>query len=724
MAGSIVLTYNYSAQPQIVTVPAGTVGPTITVAGAAGGSGGSDAGASAGGYGSGRRATFAIPTRTSEYQLTFYVGNVADNGFGCVASSGSGGGGDCGGNLDGDGGRGGNAGGSGCSGGGGGGGGATAVYDSFTGTYTVVAGGGGGGGGASLNASGGGGGVASAFSVNASITPLDGGQGADKGGDGAGGGGGGGGCVVNAGGGGAGQDNSSGGGGGAGGQSRYNTYSLVAGTDTSSYSGFVQLTFTSPAVLTYFRANDQSPSTTIDSGQSVVLSWSTNFGTINTATSASINQGVGSVSTGINSITVGPLTTTTVFTMTVSDGSTTAQKSVTVNVAAPDNIPDLFTFSSVTDAAISTSYTSNTVTISGLGTGISVNVSATNGAETSVNGGAFSTATKTITNGQTLAVRMTSSASYNTLKSTTVSVGSTDAIWNITTASAPAQIPNTFSFNNVIDAPLQAYTNSNIVTISGITQSVTVSAPTNNFESSVNGGAFSTAAKTITNGQTLQLRVLTSNVLGETKFTNITVGGGSPVSWNVTNVLVADSNPDYFNIDDVSNATASTLTSSSPITITGINVPTTVSTTNGAQISVNSGAYVNSPTTINNNQTLAVRLTSSATPGGIVTTDVTVGSLTDTFNITTTTAGDTNPDPFSFIARVGQPPSTLVESNAVVITGITSPSPVLITGGAQLSINGGSWVTSGTINNGDTLKIRITSSATLGGSVSTTVTIG
>ena len=107
MAGSIVLTYNYSAQPQIVTVPAGTVGPTITVAGAAGGSGGSDAGASAGGYGSGRRATFTIPTRTSEYQLTFYVGNVADNGFGCVASSGSGGGGDCGGNLDGDGGRGG-----------------------------------------------------------------------------------------------------------------------------------------------------------------------------------------------------------------------------------------------------------------------------------------------------------------------------------------------------------------------------------------------------------------------------------------------------------------------------------------------------------------------------------------------------------------------------------------------------------------------------------------
>lgn len=722
MAGSITLTYNYSAGAQTITVPGGTQSPTITVAGGRGGSGGADAGGSPGGGGSGRVGTFTIPQRSEDYQLTLYVGAAGDNGVGCVAGTGGGGGGDCGGNNDGDGGRGGNAGGSGCSGGGGGGGGCTAVLDSAVGGYTVIAGGGGGGGGAALNTNGGGAGTAGAFSAAAGITPSDGSQGADKGGDGSGGGGGGGGSGG-AGGGGAGSDNGGVSGGGGGGGSQYNTYSLVSQT-TNNGAGYVVITFTAPASISYFRANDQYPTTTITQGETVVLSWSTNLGATNTATSASINQGVGAVSTGTQQIIVGPLNATTQYTLTATDGSTTDTESVTVQVVAPDTTADAFAFSNVTDASLSTLYTTSAVTISGLGNGISVNVDATNGAETSVNGGAFSTATKTVTNGSTLAVRMTSSASYNTGKSTTVSVGSVTGVWSITTISPPSQNPNPFSFNNVTEASLQTYINSNTVTITGITQAVTVTSPSNGFESSVNGGAFSTAAKTINNGETLQLRVLTSNVLGENKNTAITVGDSAPVTWSVTNVAVADSSPDFFDILDVTGAAVSTLTNSNAITITGINVPTTVTTTNGAQISVNGGAFVNSPTTINNNQTLRVRLTSSADYGGVVSTNVTVGNLTDTWNLYTTTAGDTIPDAFTFINKPNQAPNVWVESNTILITGITSPSPISITGGAQISINGGAWVTSGNINNGETLKVRITSSATLGGSVNTQISVG
>ena len=720
MAGSITLTYNYSAQAQVITIPAGTQSPTILVAGARGAGGGSDAGGSAGGYGQGRRASFTIPQRSVDYTLTLYVGDVGSSGFGCVAGTGGGGGGDCGGTNDGDGGRGGNAGGSGCSGGGG----ATAVLDSFIGGYGVVAAGGGGGGGASLNANGGSGSSGGLFQSVASVSLVDGGQGADKGGDGAGGGGGGGG-HTGGGGGGAGQDNSSGGGGGSGGTSRYHTsYTMVAGSENLSDSGYVQITFTAPATIQYFRANGQYPSTTIVQGETVALSWDTKLNNIETCTSASINQGVGAVSVGTQQIIVGPLNATTVFTLTATDGSTTDTETVTVNVVAPDTEVDSFAFSSVLDASLSTLYTSSAITLSGLGNGISVNVTATNGAETSVNGGAFSTATKTVTNGSTLAVRMTSSPNYNTVKSTTISVGSVNSVWSITTVSPPSQTPNPFTFNNVIDAALSAYTTSNTVTITGITQSVTVTSPTNGFESSVNGGAFSAAAKTITNGQTLQLRVLTSSTLGDTKSTTITVGDGSPAPWSVTNVLVADSAPDFFDIPDVIGAALNTVTSSTPITITGINVPTTVSTTNGAQISINGGAFVNSPTTINNNQTIAVRLTSANSYGGVVSTDVTIGGLTDAWNLYSTTAGDTIPDAFNFSNRINQPPGVLVTSNTVQITGITSPSPVTVTGAAQFSVNGGPWITSGNINNGDTLTLRITSSATLGGSVSTTISIG
>ena len=724
MAGSITLTYSYSAQAQVITIPSGTQSPTILVAGARGGDGGSDAGASPGGYGQGRRASFSIPQRNVDYTLTLYVGDVATSGFGCVAGTGGGSGGDCGGTNDGDGGRGGNAGGSGCSGGGGGGGGATAVFDSFIGGYSVVAAGGGGGGGASLNASGSAGSNGGLFQSVASVSLADGGQGADKGGDGAGGGGGGGG-HTGGGGGGAGQDNSSGGSGGSGGTSRYhNSYTMVANSENLSNSGYVQITFTAPASIQYFRANGQYPSTTIVQGETVVLSWDTRLNNIETCTSASINQGVGAVSVGQQQIVVGPLNATTVYTLTATDGVTTDTETVTVNVVAPDTEVDTFAFPNIIDANLSTLYTASSITLSGLGNGISVTVSATNGAETSVNGGAFSTTNKTVTNGSTLSVRMTSSATYNTVKSTTISVGSVNSVWSITTQSPPSQTPNAFSFNNVTDAPLSSYVTSNTVTITGITQSVTVTSPTNGFESSVNGGAFSTAAKTITNGQTLQLRVLTSNTLGDTKSTTVTVGDGAPVSWQVTNVLVADSAPDFFDIPDLVGAALNTLTGSTAVTITGINVPTTVSTTNGAQIRINGGTWVNSPTTINNNQTLEVRLTSANSYGGVVSTDVTVGALTDVWNLYSTTAGDTIPDAFNFANRINQPPGVLVTSNTIQITGITSPSPVTVTGAAQFSINGGSWVTSGNINNGDTLTLRITSSATLGGSVSTTISIG
>ena len=122
---------------------------------------------------------------------------------------------------------------------------------------------------------------------------------------------------------------------------------------------------------------------------------------------------------------------------------------------------------------------------------------------------------------------------------------------------------------------------------------------------------------------------------------------------------------------------------SEPVAITGINVPTNVTASNGAEIRVGSGSWVNgnTGTTITNGQNLRVRITSSADPGGVVETDVTVGALSDTFTVTTTTANDTTPDPFYFANRDNQAPNTYIESNVIVLQGITSPSNVSVTGG-------------------------------------------
>lgn len=501
---------------------------------------------------------------------------------------------------------------------------------------------------------------------------------------------------------------------------------------------------TVPTHIQYFRGNDESDDLDIYPGDPITFSWSTQLGTFAGATSGEIYAVIGGVETLVYSIPSGSLlignytlsvgpSVATLYRLKVNGNTGIATKDLQVNMLALDTSPDAITFDSVSDAEVSNLYTSNTVTIGGVQ--VPVTVSATNGAITSKNGGTFDSTNKTVSNGDTITLQMTSSANYGTKKTTGVTIGDFNTSWSITTKTEPAQIPNTFTFQNVTDAPVLSYVLSNEVTITGITQTVPVSAPSDvvgGFESRVNDGTgwgpWSGDPKQIANGQKLQLRVLTSDVLGDTKTTAISVGAGSAVPWSVTNVTIADSNPDFFNFEDKLNQPASTAVTSDTLTITGINVPTTVTTTNGALISVNGSGFGTSPAQIQNNQTLRIRLTSSATPGGEVSTTIVIGnspltSISDDWKVVTTTAGDIDPDAFYFLDKDNQPPNTYIESNTVLIQGITSPSPFTVTNG-QASINGGAWVFTGDVYNGDTMKLRMLTSPNPSTAKSISITVG
>jgi hypothetical protein len=87
------------------------------------------------------------------------------------------------------------------------------------------------------------------------------------------------------------------------------------------------------------------------------------------------------------------------------------------------------------------------------------------------------------------------------------------------------------------------------------------------------------------------------------------------------------------------------------------------------------------------------------------------------------TAGVTGINPFYFVALVNQPLSTLLSSNTVSISGNTVPVPISITGG-QYSINMGSWTSvSGSVNAGDVVQVRQTSSASYNTTTTTTLTV-
>ena len=88
------------------------------------------------------------------------------------------------------------------------------------------------------------------------------------------------------------------------------------------------------------------------------------------------------------------------------------------------------------------------------------------------------------------------------------------------------------------------------------------------------------------------------------------------------------------------------------------------------------------------------------------------------------TPSDTTPDAFIFIDQTGVPLNTLRESNSITVSGITGPTPISITGG-EYKIGAGSYTSSpGTVNNGNTVTVRQTSSISFSTTTNTTLTIG
>ncbi len=83
------------------------------------------------------------------------------------------------------------------------------------------------------------------------------------------------------------------------------------------------------------------------------------------------------------------------------------------------------------------------------------------------------------------------------------------------------------------------------------------------------------------------------------------------------------------------------------------------------------------------------------------------------------------------VERFEMPPYTLLNTyyesyNMVTITGVAAPLPVSMTGQGvpQVSINGGGWTASGTVANGQTVRVRLRSPALPGDLVVATITIG
>ncbi|MDD2925569.1 DUF1566 domain-containing protein, partial [Rhodoferax sp.] len=176
----------------------------------------------------------------------------------------------------------------------------------------------------------------------------------------------------------------------------------------------------------------------------------------------------------------------------------------------------------------------------------------------------------------------------------------------------------------------------------------------------------------------------------------------------------------------------SSLIESNTIAATWVGTSATISVSNGEYALSNDGGttwsgWTSIAGTVTSSDQIKVRHISSASALTATQTTLTVGSSSGTFT-STTLDFDNTPDAFAFRSKTGILPATLQESNVVTVSGINTATAITVSGGEYATsldgTNWGAWQTSGLVNNGERVKVRHTSSASLLGTTSTVLTIG
>ncbi|ODR95214.1 hypothetical protein AUC70_05815 [Methyloceanibacter stevinii] len=310
-----------------------------------------------------------------------------------------------------------------------------------------------------------------------------------------------------------------------------------------------------------------------------------------------------------------------------------------------DTVPDAFSFNDVTDADLDTLILSNGIMVGGIDAPTGVSVSGEGNAEIRIDGGSWVTSGH-IEAGQTLEVRLTSSASFGTALAAIVDIGGVTDEWNVITVPQDTE-PDAFAFADMADQEASTQITSNTVTINGINTVVDISVSGDgNPEYRIDSGPWTSADGTIEDGQTLEIRLTSDATAGAMSSATITVGELSD-QWDVTTIDV-DTVPDTFTFADVTDRVVDTLVISNSVAITGIDAPANISITGAGspEYRIDGGSWTSADDTIANGQTLELRLTSSASNVTLHSATVTIGGISDQWNVTTISAGSDCTDNF------------------------------------------------------------------------------
>lgn len=213
----------------------------------------------------------------------------------------------------------------------------------------------------------------------------------------------------------------------------------------------------------------------------------------------------------------------------VVDTANNADAATTAVGAAADITPDPFGFAEQTDVARGATITSETAMIAGIDAPVSIQV--VGGSYSLDCSGAFTSSAGTIASGQTVCVRHTSGADFDTNTDTVLSIGGASEMFRSTTLPRDTT-PDPFSFTDRGDVEPLAEVVSDAVVVSGINDATSVRV--GGGEYSLNGGDFTESPAVVVEGDIVRVRHTAAGAHQASIDTTLVIGGGSDVFTSTT----------------------------------------------------------------------------------------------------------------------------------------------------------------------------------------------
>lgn len=387
------------------------------------------------------------------------------------------------------------------------------------------------------------------------------------------------------------------------------------------------------------------------------------------------------------------------ITLEVGDNTTRTSGTWTVS-SSGDMVPDAYDFVDRSVPTPDSFYSSNVVTLSGLSGPTPMSVSRANKTSFTINGGPLQFGTATVHNGDQIQLRA-QAGPLGDRRIANVNIGGVIDRWTLTTGDT---IPNKFDFVDQSTVNAGVGVLSNTVTVSGLTAPTTVQLtghPDALYR--VNGGGFRVTDTLVSNGDQVQLRIV-SGPLGDRRTAQLDIGGITD-EWTLA---TGDTTPDPFDFVDRSVPDAASPTTSNTVVLSGMTAAgmARVHGAASARFSVNGGPFITGPVLVNNGDGVRLRMIS----GGMGTRRSAKLIVDEVEADWVVTVGDSVPDPFDF-----QDTSTLeagkrVPSNSVRLTGLTAPAVLSLSGDptVRVQINGGPQLAGEQlVRNGDVLVLRM-----------------